>query len=268
MGKVETDKGMQEIERAISPEAARDPQAIEHWHAGGDTGSNLRDLVLGISDGLVTVIAFVAGTTALLQGTNLVLRAGVAEMFAGAASMGLGAYLGSKSQREVYEKEKKREYYEVEHMPEMERQEVRDIYAAKGFEGADLEMIVARITSDKDRWVSIMMQEELGYGAEENDNPIRTGLIVGVSYMIGALVPLSPYIGHRILGITDTPTTLNTTFIISVALTLAVLFAFGTFKSRFTHQTWWRSGLEMLVSGGVGAIIVYVVGRVIEGFIS
>lgn len=268
MSKVETDKEMQEIDRASSPAAARDPQATEHWHAGGDTGSNLRDLVLGISDGLVTVIAFVAGTTALLQGTNLVLKAGVAEMFAGAVSMGLGAYLGSKSQREVYEKEKAREYYEVEHMPEMERQEVRDIYAAKGFEGADLEMIVARITSDKDRWVNMMMSEELGYGDESNESPVRTGVIVGISYMIGALVPLAAYIIHRILSIADSSDSLNTTFIISVALTLAVLFAFGTFKSRFTHQPWWRSGLEMMIAGGVGALIVYSIGNLVQGLIS
>jgi vacuolar iron transporter family protein len=268
MSKVETNKEMQEIAQASNPLAAHDPQATEHWHAGGDTGSNLRDLVLGISDGLVTVIAFVAGTTALLQGTNLVLKAGVAEMFAGAVSMGLGAYLGSKSQREVYEKEKAREYYEVEHMPEMERQEVRDIYSAKGFSDDDLEMIVARITSDKDRWVNMMMSEELGYGDETNESPTRTGAIVGVSYMIGALVPLSPYIIHRILGIADTPTALNITFITSAALTLAVLFAFGTFKSRFTHQAWWRSGLEMLVAGGAGALIVYGIGHLIEGLIS
>ena len=268
MSKVETND-QKELATEISTAAVDgNPQALEHWHAGGDTGSNLRDLVLGISDGLVTVIAFVAGTTALLQGTNLVLKAGVAEMFAGAVSMGLGAYLGSKSQREVYAKEKAREYYEVEHMPDMERQEVRDIYAAKGFEGADLEMIVARITSDKDRWVNMMMSEELGYGDESNESPVRTGVIVGVSYMIGALVPLAAYIVHHILSIADTPDSLNTTFIISVALTLAVLFAFGTFKSRFTHQPWWRSGLEMMITGGIGALVVYGIGHLVEGLIS
>lgn len=248
--------------------AKENPVASEHWHAGGDTGSNLRDLVLGISDGLVTVIAFVAGTTALLQGTNLVLRAGVAEMFAGAVSMGLGAYLGSKSERDVYRKEKAREYYEVEHMPEMERQEVRDIYAAKGFSSDNLEMIVNHITSDKDRWVDIMMQEELGYGSQENQNSVRTGFIVGVAYMIGALVPLSAYIVHRLLSLPDTPAMLNTIFIISALLTLVALFAFGTFKSRFTHQAWWRSGAEMMLAGGIGAVLVYGIGIFIEGLIT
>lgn len=268
MSKVDEKNELELAGEINSPAQARDPRAAEHWHAGGETGSNLRDLVLGISDGLVTVIAFVAGTTALLNGTTLVLKAGVAEMFAGAISMGLGAYLGSKSQREVYDKEKQREYYEVEHMPDMERQEIRDIYAAKGFDGETLDMIVQHITSDKDRWVDIMMTDELGYGTQENDNPVRTGGIVGVSYMIGALVPLAPYIIHRILGVVDDTNALNVTFIISALLTLAVLFAFGTFKSRFTHQPWWRSGLEMMISGGIGAVIVYLVGHLIEGLIA
>ncbi|PZS04940.1 MAG: iron transporter, partial [Candidatus Chloroheliales bacterium] len=202
------------------------------------------------------------------QGTNLVLKAGVAEMFAGAVSMGLGAYLGSKTQRQVYKKEKAREYYEVEHMPEAERQEVRDIYRAKGFEAAELEVIVARITSNKDRWVNMMMSEELGYGDETSESPIRTGLIVGVSYMVGALVPLSPYIVQRILSITQPPGALNIPLIISAALTLAALFAFGSFKSRFTHRPWWRSGLEMMIAGGIGAVIVYSIGHFIAGFIS
>ncbi len=267
MDKVEERTAAPEINQVSSPLTERDPLAVEHWHAGGETGSNLRDLVLGISDGLVTVVAFVAGTTALLQGTNLVLQAGVAEMFAGAVSMGLGAYLGSKSQREVYQKEKAREYYEVEHMPDMEKQEIRQIYADKGFEGANLEMIVNHITSDKDRWVGIMMKEELGYGDEDHESPARTGGIVGVSYMLGALVPLSPYIVNRIFSFGNDPNIQNIAFIVSALLTLTVLFAFGSFKSRFTRQTWWRSGLEMTIAGGIGAVVVYTIGHLIEGII-
>jgi vacuolar iron transporter family protein len=144
-------------EKLSNPLSLSDPLPAEYWHAAGSTGSNLRDLVLGISDGLVTVLSFVAGSTALLANTNLVLRTGFAEMFAGGVSMGLGAYLGSRSQRELYEKERQRESREVEEMPERERDEIRNIYARKGFSGADLEMIVARLSEDKTRWVDLMM---------------------------------------------------------------------------------------------------------------
>ncbi len=262
---------LQDAARVNTQLAAENPLPTEQWHAGGDTGSNLRDLVLGISDGLVTVVSFVAGSTALLANSNQVLRTGFAEMFAGAISMGLGAYLGGKSQQELYQKERTKEYREVDEIPEVERDEIRTIYRRKGFEGDELEMVVARITADKDRWVAAMMNEELGYGAVENDDPRRTGVIVGISYVIGALFPLLPYVLVQVFNLDRDPTNhatvINNVLFASIAITMLALFAFGAFKSRFTHKAWWQSGAEMVLTGAVGATAVYSIGWLADRFL-
>src|SRR5512142_3344298 len=131
-------------ESAIHPRPTGRPEA---WHRLG-AGGFLRDVVLGSSDGLVAVLAFVAGVSATLGARRTILLAGIAEMFAGAASMGLGAFLGSKSQREFYKSELLRERHEIAEMPREEREEIRQIYGKKGFQGKDLDMVVDRITED------------------------------------------------------------------------------------------------------------------------
>ena len=168
-------------------------------------------------------------------------------MFAGATSMGLGAYLGSKSEREFYERELKRERREIREMPDEEREEIRLIYRRKGFEGKELEMVVDRITEDKERWLRIMMHEELGLTQSVFVPPLRAGFGVGLSYMVGALFPLAPYF------VLERPWALFA----SMILTVLVLFSVGIARGRMNQLSVWKSGFEMAGLGAAGALVCY-----------
>jgi VIT1/CCC1 family predicted Fe2+/Mn2+ transporter len=222
----------------------------EAWHQLS-AGGFLKDVVLGSSDGLVAVLAFVAGVSASLGARRTILLAGLAEMFAGAASMGLGAYLGTKSQREFFERELAREKEEIVQMPREEREEIRQIYRKKGFEGHELEMIVDRITENKDRWLDIMMHEELGFPRALPGTPIKAGLAMALAYVVGAAVPLLPYL--FLDG--------RAAFFGSIAATISVLFGVGAAKSGMTHRPWWRSGLEMSLAGAAGTVACFFIAR-------
>ncbi len=164
----------------------RPPFHTEDWHT--PQGRFIREVMFGINDGLVSTIGFVAGATGSLMQTRLVLLAGIASVVAGALSMGIGAYLASKSQREFFESEKAREHREIEEVPEDERKEIRDIYARLGFQPDEVEMIVRRITSNKDLWVQTMMREELGI-LEETVNPATIGLLMMVAFTSAVFRP-------------------------------------------------------------------------------
>jgi VIT1/CCC1 family predicted Fe2+/Mn2+ transporter len=214
----------------------------EH-HEEASRGAALRNFVFGTSDGLVTVLAFVAGVSASLAARKLVLMAGLAEMFAGAVSMGLGAYLGTRAERDWYERERRREELEVEKIPHLEKEELRDIYRRKGLEGETLERVVD---------VFIMMSEELGLQPVES-SPWSAGLIVGCSYIVAAAVPLLPYlffVGVRALfG--------------SMALTAVALYGVGVAKARITQRPELRSGIETMMTGLVGTGVCWGIGRLV-----
>lgn len=236
-----------EAKALVHPTPSYRPEA---WHRSG-AGGLLRDLVLGSSDGLVGFLAFVAGVSASLPTQRSIVLAGFAEMFAGGTSMGLGAYLGAKSEREFYEKELRRERREITEMPQEEREEIRQIYRRKGFEGKELEMVVDRITEDKERWLRIMMHEELGLTQTAFVPPLQAGLGVGVSYMVGVLVPLAPYF------FLQRPWALFA----SMLATFLVLFAVGAFKAGMTQRRWWKSGLEMACLGLAGALVCHFISK-------
>ncbi len=211
----------------------------------------MRDVVLGSSDGLVAVLAFVAGVSATLGARRTILLAGLAEMFAGAASMGLGAFLGSKSEREFYQRELARERAEIVEMPDEEREEIRQIYLKKGFAGRELEMVVDRITENKDRWLKVMMHEELGFAQRLQTSPLRSGLAMAIAYIAGAAVPILPYV-----FLAGAPA-----FAVSIVATLGVLFAVGAVKAQLTQRPWWRAGLEMSLAGGMGTLVCYLIAK-------
>jgi VIT1/CCC1 family predicted Fe2+/Mn2+ transporter len=238
---------MEPADSAVHPRPTGRPEA---WHRLG-AGGFLRDVVLGSSDGLVAVLAFVAGVSATLGARRTILLAGLAEMFAGATSMGLGAYLGSKSEREFYARELAREKREIAEMPHEEREEIREIYRKKGFAGNDLEMVVDRITADKERWLKVMMHEELGFAKSGGLSPIRSGIALAVAYIVGAAIPIFPYALFRE----------GTAFPVSIAVTLGALFAVGMSKARLTHRPWWKAGFEMSVAGGVGTLVCYAIAK-------
>lgn len=228
------------------------PLAGEHWHIPG--GGAIREVVFGMNDGLVSTLAFVSGVTGALASSRIVVITGLAATVAGAISMALGAYIASKSQQEFFESEIQREKREMAELPEEEREEVRQLYQAKGFSGPELEMVVHRITSNPQVWLKVMMEEELGLMAERFEDPRRAGGIMGISFILGAMAPLLPYFFFESTA----------ALLLSFLLSLATLFGVGVAKTRLTLRPWLPSGLEMLAVGAVAFSVSLGIGKLIS----
>ncbi len=222
----------------------------EHTHEG----VSVRDVVLGVSDGLTVPFALAAGLSGAVANNFIVFLAGVAEMLAGGIAMGLGGYLSEKSHAEIYRQEREREHYEGERLPEQETREVREIWKARGYEGEELEQLVEAIIKDRHRWVDFMMREELGLVEPAVGAALKTSLTIGLSYIAGALVPLFPFL---------LPLPVQRALLVSTATTLTTLFLVGIFKSRYTGGTWWRNGLETMFIGAAAAGAAYVLVRLL-----
>ncbi|MFQ6014418.1 MAG: VIT1/CCC1 transporter family protein [Anaerolineae bacterium] len=228
--------------------------ATEAWHSRG--GAYLGDIIFGANDGIVTTFALVAGVEGAALSSHAILVVGLAKLLADAVSMGLGNYLAIRSQVDFYNSELAREWWEVKHLADVERQEIRDIYAEKGFEGEDLERAVQIITSDEERWVDVMMKEELGLIEEGSGSPSKSGFLTGMAFILIGALPLLPYM----LGMAG-----SSALWFSAALTLACLFAVGASRAIVTARIWIWSGLEMLGIGSAAALVAYLVGSLIGG---
>jgi VIT1/CCC1 family predicted Fe2+/Mn2+ transporter len=223
----------------------------EQVHAAG--GASLRDLMLGLNDGLVASFAVTSGVAGAFTLSRIVVMAGLAEMLGGAVSMGLAAFISARSQIEFYHSEIQRERDEIQKWPDRERDEIRTIYRNKGFRGDLLDRIVRHITADPDRWSDVMMREELGMAVESFDRPLRSALTVGLSYLLGAAVPVAGYV--------FLPPQAGLIF--SAAATIATLFVVGAAKTIITTRSWWLSGLESMATGIVAAAVTYAAGRLL-----
>ena len=221
----------------------------EQVHAAG--GPWVRDVMLGLNDGLVASFAVTSGVAGAFTTGNAAVMAGLSEMLGGAVAMGLAAFISARSQVEFYQSEIEREREEIERWPDRERDEISAIYREKGFAGPLLEQIVAHITSDPERWSNVMMREELGFNEQSFDRPLRSAFAVGSSYLCGAFVPVWPYIFFE-------PTQ---GVLISAISTVVVLFAVGALKTIITSRSWWRSGFESMLTGIAAASVTYVAGR-------
>jgi VIT1/CCC1 family predicted Fe2+/Mn2+ transporter len=225
------------------------PGRTEAFHS--TRGQWVRDVVLGANDGLVTVMALVAGVAGAAQGRT-VLVAGVAGLVAGAISMGLGAFVASRSYAAFYRHEQERERWEMKHLPEVEREEIRKIYRAKGFDGPQLEQIVDRITGDPGTWLEVMMKEELGL-QPPGGHPVTAGLVMAASFAAGGIFPVVPFIaasGTAALGA-------------SIGVTGAALATAGALRSRITGEPVVRSSIELLGMAGAGVGVAYLIGRAV-----
>jgi vacuolar iron transporter family protein len=221
----------------------------ERLHAFG--GTYLRDLMLGLNDGLVAAFAVTSGVAGAFTSSRIIVMAGLAEMLGGGISMGLAAFASARAHREFYRSEEQREHDEIRLWPDHERDEIRAIYREKGFSGVLLDQIVSHITADPTRWRNVMMREELGFGADVTEPPLRSGIAVCVAYLVGAAVPLLPYLFVAApLGI-----------LVSALATVIALFLVGAGKTLITTRSWWRSGLESMAIGVIAALITYSVGR-------
>lgn len=217
----------------------------------------LGEFVYGGIDGSVTTFAVVAGVAGAGLDSSIVIILGFANLLADGFSMSVGAYLASKSERDIYEKHKKQEYYEVATIPESERQEIREIYAAKGFEGKLLEQVVDKITENKDRWVDVMMKEELEI-LPDNKSPFMIGTVTYVSFILVGLIPLMVYVWDYFVAALQDP------FILSSSLTMAGFAIIGWLKSYVTKTSIWKGIAETLLLGALAAIVAYFVGDILE----
>jgi VIT1/CCC1 family predicted Fe2+/Mn2+ transporter len=225
----------------------------EQAHAAG--GNWIRDVMLGLNDGLVASFAVTSGVAGAFTSGKIVIMAGMAEMLGGAVSMGLAAFIAARSQLEFYESEIEREHHEMNRWPDREREEIREIYKRKGFTGRLLDEVVAHITADPHRWRSVMMREELGFNEDSFDSPLQSSFAVGLSYLAGAAVPVMPYLlAAPSRGV-----------IASSIATAAVLFIVGAAKTIITSRKWWRSGLESMLTGIAAAAVTFGAGRFFSG---
>ena len=218
---------------------AHDPHHEPHFH-----GSDLvRDVVIGMADGLTVPFALAAGLSGAVDANTLVIAAGVAEIAAGSIAMGLGGYLAGKTEQEHYESELKREFLEVEKYPEAEKQEVRDALAGYGLRPETLNAVVNEMAENKEKWVEFMMKYELGLDEPDPNRARNSAMNIGLSYVVGGLIPLSPYF------FTKTP---HEGLAWSAAVTVVCLFLFGFFEKqsdrpaahrrRVSSDDYWRFG--------------------------
>lgn len=222
---------------------------LDHHHEEHFTGSQtVRDVVIGMADGLTVPFALAAGLSAAVSSTHIVVAAGLAEIVAGSIAMGLGGYLAAKTDTEHYASEERREYWEVDNLRHREIQETEDVFRAYGLEGENLKKVVDAIAADKTRWVDFMMKFELGLERPDPKRaPISAGTIAG-AYVIGGLIPLAPYIAMD---------TIAEALPISVFLTAIALLVFGGIKGHFTGLNKTKSALQTLFVGGLAASAAY-----------
>ncbi|MBI4058137.1 VIT1/CCC1 transporter family protein [Candidatus Gottesmanbacteria bacterium] len=211
---------------------------------------SLSDIILGGQDGLVNVLGVILGVAAASADVRLVQAAGLAATFAESISMAAVAYTSSRAEQEHYISELQREQWEIEHYPEGEREEIRQIYIKRGFEGKLLEDVVKTITANKKTWIEVMMSEELKLQPHTNGQSLRSAWIVGSSAVVGSLIPLLPFF---ILSVTSA-------IVISLLLSAMTLFGVGMYKGRITIGKQYRSGIELAVIGIVSALAGYAVG--------
>ena len=220
------------------------------------------EFVYGGIDGSVTTFAVVAGSAGAGLDSSVIIILGFANLIADGFAMSVGSYLSNKSEQENYEKHERIEYWEVDHLPEKEREEIREIYAAKGFEGELLEQVVEVITADKDRWVDVMMKEELNMMKEEK-SPIAMGAMTFFSFVLIGLVPLIAYIWDY-----SSDVKADYLFKISITLTSLAFIGIGWLKSYVTQTSTFRSIAETLFLGAAAAVLSYIVGSWLETLLS
>jgi VIT1/CCC1 family predicted Fe2+/Mn2+ transporter len=224
------------------------PHVEKHFTAS----EAVRDVVIGMSDGLTVPFALAAGLSGAVASSGIIVTAGLAEVAAGAIAMGLGGYLAARTDAEHYASERVREEREVQEMPEKEANEVADLLRSYGIDKDQVATVVSSIRADKKRWVDFMMRFELGLEEPDSKRATRSALTIACSYIAGGLVPLAPYFlihsVHRALAA-------------SVVVTLAALLAFGYVKGRFTTDKPFRSAWQTVVVGGLAATAAFIIAK-------
>jgi vacuolar iron transporter family protein len=215
----------------------------------------VRDIVLGMADGLTVPFALAAGLSGAIAQTQIIVTAGLAEIAAGSIAMGLGGYLAAKSEAEHYDREEQREATEVVEKPEAEEREVREIFTQYGLTTEQCTPVVAALKQRPEAWVDFMMRFELGLEKPDPRRALASARNIALAYVAGGLIPLAPYMiqkdaGHALWA--------------SIVVTLVSLAVFGGIKGRYTGASWLRSGTQTAVVGGLAAGAAYLLAKLIS----
>jgi len=238
-----------DIFRGMTPFHSPHP---EHHFTGNET---VRDVVLGMADGLTVPFALAAGLSGAQVASRIVVAAGVAEIVAGAIAMGLGGYLAAKSDAEHYASERAREEEEVDEKPEVEALEVEQILQTYGLAAQESKTVVNALRQRRKSWIDFMMRFELGLEEPDPKRARQSGATIGGSYIVGGLIPLAPYF-FMATALTALP--------YSIAITLTTLLIFGFIKGRFTGTRPLRSAIQTLVIGGIAAAAAYALAKAVS----
>lgn len=239
------------------------PQAIRRRIEAGPQHNYVRDFVYGAIDGAVTTFAIVAGVAGAQLSAGVVVVLGVANLLGDGFSMAVSNYLGTRADRQLQSRLRKIEEEHIARYPDGEREEIRQLFMAKGFEGPDLERIVNVITSDVDRWVDTMLTEELGL-ALTGPSPVKAAWATFAAFITIGALPLLVFIYQVLIPATGR---LSQPFLWSSVVTGVAFFAVGAVKSRVVGDRWWRSGFETLFMGGAAAGIAYLVGLTLKNLV-
>lgn len=233
--------------------------SIRHLHHHEEhlqSSDLLKDIVIGMSDGLTVPFALAAGLSGAVNSTTIIVIAGIAEIAAGSIAMGLGGYLAGKTEQDHYNSELKRECEEIETKRDIEIAEVKQVFAEWGLSEEVQQKATQEIIKDKNKWVQFMMKHELHLDEPDPKRATKSAFNIGVSYIVGGFVPLSPY-----FFIKDAIAALQ----LSVVVTLISLFVFGYFKSRITGVNPLKGGLRVMLIGAAAATAAFAIARLIEG---
>jgi vacuolar iron transporter family protein len=212
----------------------------------------ITDIVIGMSDGLTVPFALAAGLSGAVQSNSVVITAGIAEIVAGSIAMGLGGYLAGKTEQEHYQSELKREYDEVDIVPQKEKEEVKLVFSQYGLNEETQNVIADELAKDKNKWVDFMMKYELGLEKPDVNRARNSAATIGISYIIGGLIPLTAYFFTR------TP---YQGLMISAMLTVICLFIFGYFKSKVTGQPPLKGAIKVTLIGIAAAAAAFFVAK-------
>ena len=227
---------------------------IKHVEQHFTSGNFVRDMVIGMSDGLTVPFALAAGLSGAVASTRLITVGGLAEIAAGSIAMGLGGFLAARGDAEHYEQEKAREYREIKEIPEEEVAEVKRVFQNYGLPAQESTLVAEALSKHPDAWVDFMMRFELGLDAPDPKRALTSAGTIAGAYIFGGLIPLSPYI-----ALADARRGL----LLSAVITLAALAIFGFIKGRFTGTQALRSAFQTAIIGGVAAAAAFGLARLI-----
>ena len=225
---------------------------IERHFTGSET---VKDIVIGMADGLTVPFALAAGLSGAIETTSIIVTAGLAEIAAGSIAMGLGGYMAAKSDAEHYDSEREREVAEVSEKAEIEASEVAEVFESYGLTSEESTLIVNALRKRPQAWVDFMMRFELGLEKPNPRRAVRSAGTIAVSYIVGGFIPLGPYIILRTAG---------TALTISAVTTLVALAAFGYVKGHFTGAPPVRSAIQTVLIGGLAAGAAFMIARAIS----